>query len=217
MSNGDLFYVIGSLLAVSAVVVSFLGLRLREFPGRAFPLVVLWFAVLVGAATTLAVLHAKDEDAAHAAEAKAGSELEQQPNATEEAPSGAAQGTAGGEAAKGGKAAKAGGKPGKGQAKAGGAATASTTLKLAADPTQIAFDTTKLSARAGKVTIDFTNPAALEHDVAIEQNGKVLAKTPTFAEGEESVTVNLAPGSYTFLCTVPGHAQAGMEGTLTVK
>jgi len=31
------------------------------------------------------------------------------------------------------------------------------------------------------------------------------------------VTANLAPGTYTFLCTVPGHAQAGMEGTLTVK
>jgi uncharacterized membrane protein YecN with MAPEG domain len=68
MSNADLFYICGIALAVSAVLVSFIGLRVEKFPGRAFPLVVLWFAVLVGAATTFAVLHAKDEDKAKAAE-----------------------------------------------------------------------------------------------------------------------------------------------------
>jgi plastocyanin len=223
MSNSDFFYVIGSLLAVSAVAVSFLGLRMRQFPGRVFPVVVLWFAVLVGAATTFAVLNGKDEDAAHAAESTA-NEIEQEPNTIEpgtEGVGGKAAGEAeggGGEEAKGGE--EAGGKAANGgeagKAKAGGAA-ASTTLKLAADPTQIAFDTTSLSAKAGKVTIDFTNPSALEHNVAIEQGGKVVATTPTFAEGEQSVSADLAPGTYTFLCTVPGHAEAGMEGTLTVK
>ena len=68
MSNGDLFYVFGIALAVSAVLVSLLGLRSEKFPGRAFPLVILWFAVLVGGATTFAVLHAKDEDKGKAAE-----------------------------------------------------------------------------------------------------------------------------------------------------
>jgi plastocyanin len=212
MSNSDFFYVIGSLLAVSAVVVSFVGLRMRRFPGRVFPVVVLWFVVLIGASTTFAVLNGKDEDSAHAAETKA-NEIEQQPNATE--PSGqAAEGKPSG--AEGGGAANGGGEAG-GKAKAGGAGGASSTLKLAADPTQIAFDTTSLSAKAGKVTIDFTNPSALEHNVAIEQGGKVVATTPTFSEGEQSVSAELAPGTYTFLCTVPGHAEAGMEGTLTVK
>lgn len=225
MSNSDVFYVIGSLLAASAVAVSFLGLRLRQFPGRAFPIVVLWFVILIGVSTTFAVLNGKDEDAAHAAETKA-NEIEQQPNATEPSgeaaegePSGAGQGAAGGEAAQGaegGNVAKGGGEAG-GKAKAGGAAAASSTLQLEASPTQIAFDTTSLSAKAGKVTIDFKNPSALEHNVAIEKDGKVIATTPTFAEGEQAVSANLAPGTYTFLCTVPGHAEAGMEGTLTVK
>ena len=74
MSNGDLFYVCGIALAVSAVAVSFIGLRVKNFPGRAAPLVALWFVVLVGASTTFAVLHAKDEQAAKKAELTKASE-----------------------------------------------------------------------------------------------------------------------------------------------
>ena len=70
MSNGNLFFIFGIALAVSAVVVSLLGLRSEKFPGRAFPLVILWFAILVGGATTFAVLHAKDEEKAKAAESR---------------------------------------------------------------------------------------------------------------------------------------------------
>ena len=91
------------------------------------------------------------------------------------------------------------------------------TLQLAASPTDLAFDTTSLTSKPGKVTIDFDNPAALEHNVAIEQDGKEIATSETIAEGKTSVSADLAPGTYTFLCTVPGHAEAGMEGTLTVR
>jgi type III secretory pathway component EscV len=65
MSNETIFFILGPLLAVSAVVVSFAGLRIKGFPGKAAPLVFLWFAVLVGATTTFAVLHSKDEEAHH--------------------------------------------------------------------------------------------------------------------------------------------------------
>lgn len=193
MSNGDLFYVFGGTLAVSAVLVSLAGLRLKDFPGRFAPLVALWFVVLVGCATTFAVLHARDEQDAKAAElATAGQEVakeEEAPVSPEEAapaPKQVAKGPGG-------------------------------TLQLAADPTQIAFDTTTLTSKPGKVTIEFSNPAAIEHDVAIEQNGKVIAKSELITKGKTSVAADLAPGTYTFLCTVPGHAEAGMEGTLTVK
>jgi hypothetical protein len=64
MSDETIFYILGPLLAVSAVVVAFVGLRVKSFPGKAAPLVFLWFAILVGGTTTFAVLHSKDEESA---------------------------------------------------------------------------------------------------------------------------------------------------------
>ncbi len=65
MSNETIFYILGPVLAASAIVVSFVGLRVKSFPGKAAPLVFLWFAILVGGATTFAVLHSQDEEAQH--------------------------------------------------------------------------------------------------------------------------------------------------------
>jgi len=93
------------------------------------------------------------------------------------------------------------------------------TLKFEADPNgEIAYTTTEASAKAGKVTVDFNNPQSLTHDVAIEDSGgKEVGKTELIGEGEASTSVDLKPGTYTYYCTVPGHREAGMEGTLTVK
>jgi plastocyanin len=201
MSNETLFYICGIALAVSAVLVSFAGLRAKGFPGKLGPLVVLWFVVLIGGATTFAVLHAQDEEEAKAAELTKASEE----NEAEEAES--VDSEAGGEEEGGGAAEE----PEAAAAGPGG------TLQLKASPTELAFDKTSLTSKPGKVTIDFDNPAALEHNVAIEQDGEEIAASETITEGKTSVSADLAPGTYTFLCTVPGHAEAGMEGTLTVK
>jgi len=93
------------------------------------------------------------------------------------------------------------------------------TVEFEADPSgELAYTTTEASAEAGKVTIDFKNPQSLTHDVAIESSGgEEAGKTELIGEGETSTTVNLKPGQYTFYCSVPGHREAGMEGTLTVK
>lgn len=92
-------------------------------------------------------------------------------------------------------------------------------VKLEANPEgQLEYNTKSLSAKAGKVSVDFTNSSALPHNVTIESSGgEQVGATPTFAGGSKSVTVNLKPGTYKFFCSVPGHRQAGMEGTLTVK
>ena len=92
-------------------------------------------------------------------------------------------------------------------------------LKLAADPGgQLKFDASSLTAKAGKVTIDFTNTAPLEHNVTVAStSGSVLGATPTFQGGSKTLSLSLKPGAYKFYCSVPGHRQAGMEGKLSVR
>jgi|SRR4051812_35164135 len=245
MSNETLFYLCGIVLALSAVTVSIIGLKLKDFPGRALPLILLWFAIFVVGATTFAVLHAKDEQSAKAAELeKAGEEIEkgqtsgpyeneggalggeteEKEEQAEKEAEGAVQEeepvgpTEGSQEGKGAQTPKPGGsKGGKSGQEEASRSGASTTLNVEASETALAFNTTKLSAKAGNVTIDFKNPSAIPHNVVIEESGKELAGFEPITEGEESETAELKPGTYTFYCSVPGHREAGMEGTLTVK
>jgi plastocyanin len=91
-------------------------------------------------------------------------------------------------------------------------------LTLAANPRgELSYNTKQLSAKAGKVTIEMANMSPVEHNVTIAKGTTVLGATPTFVGGTKTVTVSLKPGTYTFFCSVPGHRQAGMEGTLTVS
>jgi plastocyanin len=83
---------------------------------------------------------------------------------------------------------------------------------------QLEYNTKSLSATAGKVTIAFTNSSPVGHNVTVESaSGETVGATPTFQGGSKTLSANLKPGTYKFYCSVPGHRQAGMEGTLTVK
>jgi len=102
----------------------------------------------------------------------------------------------------------------------GTAGQPSGTSSIAADPSgNLKFTKSTLTANAGKVTVRFTNSAPLPHNLTIQQGtgGKVIAATPTFQGGSKTLTANLKPGTYTFFCSLPGHRQAGMQGTLTVR
>jgi plastocyanin len=90
-------------------------------------------------------------------------------------------------------------------------------LTIPADPTgALAYVFGKATASAGKVTFAMPNQAPIQHDIAIK--GPVNGKGPIVGNGGTSTfTATLKPGTYTFFCTVPGHEQAGMKGTLTVK
>jgi plastocyanin len=94
----------------------------------------------------------------------------------------------------------------------------SSSLSLAANPSGLlSYNTKTLSAKAGTVTINFANSSPLEHNVTIAEGSKVLGATPTFTGGSKTLSLKLKPGKYTFYCSVPGHRQAGMEGTLNVS
>ncbi len=100
------------------------------------------------------------------------------------------------------------------------ATTGAQTLQLSANASgQLMFSTNTLTAKAGKVTIVFTNQSPLGHNLTVQvgTSGKVLGHTPTFRGGSRSLTLTLKAGTYTYYCSVPGHRQAGMHGTLTVS
>lgn len=214
MSNETLFFIFGIALAVSAVLVSFLGLKLKDFPGKAFPIVVLWFAILVGGATTFAVLHAKDEDKEKAAEFKeANKEIEKETSSGPFEEEGSEEGSGSTET----EIEEEGKEPAEPEEEAGATGPGGT-LEISAAESELKFEETELTSKPGKVTIDFNNPSSIPHDVKIEaEGGEELGGTETIAQEEESATLELPPGTYKFFCSVPGHREAGMEGTLVVK
>jgi plastocyanin len=97
-------------------------------------------------------------------------------------------------------------------------AATSTELDLAADPDGAAsFDKTEGTVKAGTVTVKLVNESPLEHNVAVAQGSRELGRSDTITASETELEVDLRPGEYAYYCTVDGHREAGMEGTLTVR
>ena len=97
---------------------------------------------------------------------------------------------------------------------------ASSSLAVAADPSgALKFTKSTLTAKAGTVTISFTNSSPLAHNLTVQQgtSGSVVGATPTFMGGTKTLKLTLKAGTYTYYCSVPGHRAGGMVGTLTVQ
>lgn len=67
---------------------------------------------------------------------------------------------------------------------------------------------------ASGAVLDLTNEGAVEHDLAI---GDVVSDKVAPGESGTFDTAGVEPGSYEWYCTVPGHKEAGMTGTVTVE
>lgn len=79
------------------------------------------------------------------------------------------------------------------------------------------LDPSDATVKAGSVTLDVTNDGTITHNLQIEGNG-VEETTDSLAPGDTGeLTVDLKPGSYEMYCTIDGHKDLGMEGTVTVQ
>jgi plastocyanin len=78
----------------------------------------------------------------------------------------------------------------------------------------LTWDTERLTAPSGTITVELTCEPAVNHNLVIDETDELVAEC---APGETvSGTVELPPGTYTYVCTVPGHERT-MRGTLTVE
>jgi uncharacterized cupredoxin-like copper-binding protein len=77
------------------------------------------------------------------------------------------------------------------------------------------FDPSQLQLTPGEtVNVTLDNRGAAFHDLTVPELGSMLAADGG-AQARGALTA-AEPGIYDFLCSVPGHAAAGMTGTLTV-
>ncbi|HEY2006401.1 MAG TPA: c-type cytochrome [Solirubrobacteraceae bacterium] len=91
-------------------------------------------------------------------------------------------------------------------------------VQIDADPTgQLKFLASSASATPGKVELRMQNKSSTPHDIAITGGGLNQIGPVVTNGGTSTVSTSLKPGKYTFYCSVDGHRQAGMVGTLTVK
>ena len=94
----------------------------------------------------------------------------------------------------------------------------------------IAYDITEATAAANEpIRVTFRNEGTLEHnwliigtdaapEAATEADALQGTDMGVLQPGEEStIEFTLPAGTYTYVCTIPGHAAAGMLGTLTVQ
>ena len=83
---------------------------------------------------------------------------------------------------------------------------------------QLAYEMNAATAEPGVATIRSPNPSSVPHNIAITGPGGVNEIGEVVTDGGVSeIKVTLRPGEYEFFCTVEGHREGGMEGTLSVK
>jgi plastocyanin len=181
------FYVAGIAFATWAVILAFLGLSRASFPGGARGgSAVIGISVLLAAAAIGTAIGTGSTEKPE--EAKPGEAAAARQRAAAKAPEAPTP-----------------------------SRPAAAPLELAADPTgQLRYDRKTLRAAAGKVTIDFTNASGVGHDVTVAKGPSKLGGTKVITKSKAAVSLDLKPGSYVFYCSVPGHRQAGMQGTLTI-
>ncbi len=89
-------------------------------------------------------------------------------------------------------------------------------LTVEVEATEFVFEPNRVVTGAGVVVnITLVNRGSVLHDLTIPTLGVHLVAGP--GETTAAGLSGLIRGEYPILCTVPGHAEAGMEGVLVVE
>jgi uncharacterized cupredoxin-like copper-binding protein len=83
--------------------------------------------------------------------------------------------------------------------------------------TEFKIDPADPTVKAGSVTFAVSNDGSQVHNLEIEGNG-VEEETEDLDGGQSAeLTVDLEPGTYEMYCSIDGHRDLGMEGSITVQ
>jgi plastocyanin len=208
--DGSIFWYFGGALVLAALVISFIGIRGKaSFPpsGPAMWGVTAVFGVLVAGACAYGVANAAEEKE-HRDHELAAEEAEAEEAVAEEPP--ASEQTA--------PSAPEGGQPPGSVTESEEANLGNQELALTSpEDGSLVFDPDGLDAQPGAVTLAYNNPSPVPHNVALEdEGGQLVVESDTISDASVSVNAELVPGEYIYFCSVPGHREGGMEGTLTV-
>jgi nitrite reductase (NO-forming) len=66
--------------------------------------------------------------------------------------------------------------------------------------------------RPGRYTIKFINDGAIQHDITFPNGAKLTANT----KETKTMDIDVPAAGLSFTCSIPGHADAGMKGMITV-
>lgn len=80
----------------------------------------------------------------------------------------------------------------------------------------LAFEPEQVTAPAGEITVELTSQDAVNHTFTVEDANGDVEVVAADAGQTATGSVDLEGGTYTFYCDVPGHREAGMEGSLQV-
>ena len=203
--DGSFYFYFGGALVLTAVVLSYIGIRSKgSFPpsGGALAGVATMVAAFVIGTAAYGIANAREE-ADHREHEEAEEDAASEQEGSEDA--GAAP------AAQEPSGVSEGGQP-------GGIAGEAQTLSVSSpEDGSLVFDPDGLDAGAGEITLAYENPSPIPHNVNIETEGQPVAESEDVTAGTVEVTAELAPGEYIYYCSIPGHRESGMEGTLTVE
>lgn len=97
-----------------------------------------------------------------------------------------------------------------------GDAANATVIEIPAAEQGLAFAKERVTAQAGRITLRMPNPSPLPHSIAVDEPERVIGEVVEQG-GVSEITLDFPPGEYEYYCSVPGHREGGMVGTLVVE